>query len=70
MTVILTEMEKIGRCMGSGEQRGREGGRAPLYTGVAFAARVAIKRNASRVHRAEKSFSHSECSRFRLMFSF
>lgn len=44
VTVILTELEKIGRCMGSGEQGGREEGRALLYTGVAFAAaRVVIK---------------------------
>ena len=33
VTVILTELEKIGRCMGS-EGRGG-GGNAPLHTGVA-----------------------------------
>ena len=57
MTVILTELEKIGRCMGSGKhgprrEGGREGGSAPLHTGVALAARVVIIRAAQR--RVEK----------------
>lgn len=39
--------------MGSGEQGGRKRGRAPLYPGVAFAARVVIKSSVRRAYRLE-----------------